>query len=54
MNWQGLTLLTPLGHWNAPMIMAIIGAVWVVPLVILLLLYGLVLSVGVFFPGQVF
>ena len=36
--WEGAALQTHLGYWNAPMIMGIVGAVWMVPLVILLLL----------------
>ena len=35
--WDGLALQTHLGYWNAPMIMGIIAAVWMTPLVILLL-----------------
>jgi len=35
--WDGLALQTHLGYWNAPMIMGVVGGVWVVPLVILLL-----------------
>jgi len=35
--WDGLALQTRLGYWNAPMIMGIIAAVWITPLVILLL-----------------
>jgi formate hydrogenlyase subunit 3/multisubunit Na+/H+ antiporter MnhD subunit len=36
--WEGTALQTHLGYWNAPMIMVIVGAVWMVPLIILLLL----------------
>jgi formate hydrogenlyase subunit 3/multisubunit Na+/H+ antiporter MnhD subunit len=36
--WDGVALETRLGYWNAPAIMLIVGAVWAVPLVILLLL----------------
>jgi formate hydrogenlyase subunit 3/multisubunit Na+/H+ antiporter MnhD subunit len=35
--WDGLALQTHLGYWNAPMIMGVIAAVWMTPLVILLL-----------------
>ena len=35
--WDGLTLRTHLGYWNAPMIMGIIAGVWMVPLIVLLL-----------------
>jgi NADH:ubiquinone oxidoreductase subunit 5 (subunit L)/multisubunit Na+/H+ antiporter MnhA subunit len=35
--WDGLSLQTHLGYWNAPMIMGIIAVVWMTPLVILLL-----------------
>lgn len=36
--WDGLALQSHLGHWNAPMIMIIVGGVWAVPLVLLLLI----------------
>ena len=35
--WDGLALQSHLGYWNAPMIMIIVGAVWAVPLIVLLL-----------------
>jgi formate hydrogenlyase subunit 3/multisubunit Na+/H+ antiporter MnhD subunit len=35
--WEGLALQTHYGYWNAPMIMGVVGGVWMVPLVILLL-----------------
>jgi len=35
--WDGWALETHLGYWNAPVIMMIVGGVWVVPLVFLLL-----------------
>ena len=35
--WDGLALQTHFGYWNAPMIMAVVAGVWMVPLVILLL-----------------
>ena len=37
MVWEGLALQTQFGYWNAPMIMAVVGGVWMVPLIILLL-----------------
>ncbi len=36
--WQGTTMLAHYGHWNAPLIMAIIAGVWMLPLIILLLI----------------
>jgi len=36
--WDGLALQTPLGYWNAPMIMGVVGGVWMIPLVFLLLI----------------
>jgi NADH:ubiquinone oxidoreductase subunit 5 (subunit L)/multisubunit Na+/H+ antiporter MnhA subunit len=36
--WDGLALQSHLGYWNATMIMIIVGAVWAVPLVLLLLI----------------
>ncbi len=33
--WQGTALHAHFGHWNAPMIMAIVGGVWMVPLILL-------------------
>jgi formate hydrogenlyase subunit 3/multisubunit Na+/H+ antiporter MnhD subunit len=35
--WEGLALQTHYGYWNAPLIMAIVAGVWMVPLIILLL-----------------
>ncbi len=35
--WEGTAMLTHFGYWNAPMIMAVVAGVWMVPLVILLL-----------------
>jgi len=35
--WEGFALQTQYGYWNAPMIMAVVGGVWMVPLIILLL-----------------
>jgi len=35
--WDGLSLQTHLGYWNAPLIMGVVAAVWIVPLIILLL-----------------
>ena len=35
--WEGFALQTNYGYWNAPMIMMVVGAVWMVPLIILLL-----------------
>ena len=37
MVWEGLALQTDYGYWNAPMIMGIVGGVWMVPLIFLLL-----------------
>jgi hypothetical protein len=37
LTWEGTTMLAHYGYWNAPMIMAIVGGVWMVPLIILLL-----------------
>jgi len=36
--WEGLALHTSLGYWNAPMIMGVVGGVWMVPLILLLLI----------------
>jgi formate hydrogenlyase subunit 3/multisubunit Na+/H+ antiporter MnhD subunit len=36
--WDGLALQTHYGYWNAPMIMGVIGGVWMVPLILLLLI----------------
>ena len=36
--WEGLALQTHFGYWNAPMIMAVVAGVWMVPLVFLLLI----------------
>ena len=36
--WEGAALQTHLGYWNAPLIMVIVGAVWAIPLIILLLM----------------
>ncbi len=35
--WEGTAMLTHFGYWDAPMIMAVVAGVWMVPLVILLL-----------------
>ena len=35
--WEGTSLVSHYGNWNAPMIMAIVGGVWMIPLIILLL-----------------
>ena len=35
--WDGFALQTHFGYWNAPMIMAVVAGVWMVPLVLLLL-----------------
>ncbi len=35
--WEGFALQTHYGYWNAPLIMVVVGAVWMVPLIILLL-----------------
>jgi formate hydrogenlyase subunit 3/multisubunit Na+/H+ antiporter MnhD subunit len=35
--WDGLSMQTHYGYWNAPLIMAIVAGVWLVPLVLLLL-----------------
>ena len=35
--WEGTALQTHYGYWNAPMIMGVVGGVWMVPLVFLLL-----------------
>jgi len=35
--WDGLAMQSHYGYWNAPMIMAIVGGVWMVPLLLLLL-----------------
>ena len=36
--WEGFALQTQFGYWNAPMIMAVVGGVWMIPLVLLLLI----------------
>jgi NADH:ubiquinone oxidoreductase subunit 5 (subunit L)/multisubunit Na+/H+ antiporter MnhA subunit len=36
--WEGFALQTHYGYWNAPLIMAIVGGIWFIPLVILLLI----------------
>jgi formate hydrogenlyase subunit 3/multisubunit Na+/H+ antiporter MnhD subunit len=36
--WEGLALQTHFGYWNAPMIMGVVGGVWMVPLIFLLLI----------------
>jgi formate hydrogenlyase subunit 3/multisubunit Na+/H+ antiporter MnhD subunit len=36
--WDGFALQTQLGYWNAPMIMGVVGGVWMIPLVFLLLI----------------
>jgi formate hydrogenlyase subunit 3/multisubunit Na+/H+ antiporter MnhD subunit len=36
--WDGTALQTSFGYWNAPMIMAVVAGVWMVPLIILLLI----------------
>jgi len=33
--WQGTALQSHFGHWNAPMIMAIVGGIFMIPLVVL-------------------
>jgi hypothetical protein len=38
MVWEGTALVSHYGYWNAPMIMMIVGGVWMVPLILLLLL----------------
>ena len=35
--WEGTAMLTHYGYWDAPMIMAVVAGVWMIPLVILLL-----------------
>jgi NADH:ubiquinone oxidoreductase subunit 5 (subunit L)/multisubunit Na+/H+ antiporter MnhA subunit len=35
--WEGMALQTHYGYWNAPMIMAVVAGVWMVPLILLLL-----------------
>ena len=35
--WDGFALQTHFGYWNAPLIMAVVAGVWMVPLVFLLL-----------------
>jgi formate hydrogenlyase subunit 3/multisubunit Na+/H+ antiporter MnhD subunit len=35
--WDGTAMLAHYGQWNAPMIMAVVAGVWMVPLIILLL-----------------
>ena len=37
LTWDGTAMITHLGYWNAPMIMGVVGGVWMVPLIILLL-----------------
>ena len=36
--WQGTAMQAHYGYWDAPLIMAIIAGVWMVPLIILLLI----------------
>jgi len=36
--WEGMSLQSHFGNWNAPMIMAVVGGVWILPLIILSLL----------------
>ncbi len=36
--WDGFALQSHLGYWNAPMIMGVVGAVWMIPLLLLLLI----------------
>jgi len=36
--WEGLAMQTNYGYWNAPMIMGVVGGVWMVPLILLLLI----------------
>jgi formate hydrogenlyase subunit 3/multisubunit Na+/H+ antiporter MnhD subunit len=36
--WDGLSLHTHLGYWNAPMIMGVVAGVWMIPLLFLLLM----------------
>jgi len=38
LTWDGLALQTSIGYWNAPMIMAVVAGVWMVPLIFLLLI----------------
>ncbi len=38
LDWQGLSLQSHLGNWNATMIMSVIGGVWLVPLLILMII----------------
>jgi len=35
--WDGTAMLAHYGQWNAPMIMAVVAGVWMVPLIVLLL-----------------
>jgi len=35
--WEGNALLAHYGYWNAPMIMMVVGGVWLMPLIVLLL-----------------
>jgi formate hydrogenlyase subunit 3/multisubunit Na+/H+ antiporter MnhD subunit len=37
LTWDGTAMLAHYGQWNAPMIMAVVAGVWMVPLIILLL-----------------
>ncbi|MBT8119636.1 MAG: proton-conducting membrane transporter [Gammaproteobacteria bacterium] len=36
--WEGTAMVTNFGYWNAPMIMGVVGGVWMVPLILLLLI----------------
>jgi formate hydrogenlyase subunit 3/multisubunit Na+/H+ antiporter MnhD subunit len=36
--WEGTAMVTNFGYWNAPMIMGVVGGVWIVPLILLLLI----------------
>jgi formate hydrogenlyase subunit 3/multisubunit Na+/H+ antiporter MnhD subunit len=36
--WDGFALQTHFGYWNAPLIMAVVAGVWMVPLIMLLLI----------------
>ena len=35
LTWEGTSLISHFGNWDAPMIMAVVGGVWIVPLIIL-------------------
>ena len=38
LSWQGDALVSHLGQWNAPLIMTVIGIIWMIPLILLLLI----------------